>query len=103
MHWAQSWLKAVCTPQEARLMLPKPDKTTTALSDEGSDLSALLNEQPAVDQDTATAQVLEAFHHQANLNSLAVLDGGGRPIGIVHRHSLSDALLKPFATDLFAR
>lgn len=84
-------------------MLPKPDNTTTALSDEGSDLSALLNEQPAVDQDTATAQVLEAFHHQANLNSLAVLDGGGRPIGIVHRHSLSDALLKPFATDLFAR
>ncbi|MBJ3774024.1 diguanylate cyclase, partial [Klebsiella pneumoniae] len=26
-----------------------------------------------------------------------------QPVGIVHRHSLSEALLKPFATDLFAR
>ena len=60
-------------PQEARLMLPKPDNATLALNDEGSDLSALLNEQPAVDQDTATAQVLESFRRQANLNSLAVL------------------------------
>ena len=90
-------------PQEARLMLPKTDNAATALNDEGSDLSALLNEQPAVDQETATAQVLESFRRQANLNSLAVLDGCGRPVGIVHRHSLSDALLKPFATDLFAR
>jgi len=32
-----------------------------------------------------------------------VLDEQGQPCGIVHRHSLSDALLKPFATDLFAR
>ncbi len=90
-------------PQEARLMLPKPDNSNIALSEEGSDLSALLNEQPAVNQDTATAQVLESFRRQANLNSLAVLDGRDRPVGIVHRHSLSDALLKPFATDLFAR
>ncbi|PHN24042.1 bifunctional diguanylate cyclase/phosphodiesterase [Pseudomonas sp. ICMP 460] len=90
-------------PQEARQMLPKPDTANLALSDEGTDLSALLNEQPAVDQDTATAQVLEAFRRQANLNSLAVLDKRGHPIGIVHRHSLSDVLLKPFGTDLFAR
>jgi hypothetical protein len=62
-------------PQEARLMLPKTDNANTALNDDGSDLSALLNEQPAVDRDTATAQVLEAFRRQANLNSLAVLDG----------------------------
>jgi diguanylate cyclase (GGDEF)-like protein len=52
---------------------------------------------------TPTATVLEAFRRQANLNSLAVLDEQGQPCGIVHRHSLSDALLKPFATDLFAR
>jgi hypothetical protein len=35
-------------PQEARLMLPKTDNANTALNDEGSDLSALLNDQPAV-------------------------------------------------------
>nr|WP_314533487.1 bifunctional diguanylate cyclase/phosphodiesterase [uncultured Pseudomonas sp.] len=98
----------LCRPQEqpprdARTMLPKHESNTVALHDEGCDLSALLNEQPAVARDTPTATVLEAFRRQANLNSLAVLDAQGRPCGIVHRHSLSDALLKPFATDLFAR
>ena len=98
----------LCRPQEqpprdARKMLPKHDSSAVALNDEGCDLSALLNEQPAVARETPTATVLEAFRRQANLNSLAVLDAQGHPCGIVHRHSLSDALLKPFATDLFAR
>ncbi|ROL66823.1 diguanylate phosphodiesterase [Pseudomonas protegens] len=98
----------LCRPQEqpprdARAMMPKHDHTSVTLNDEGSDLSALLNEQPAVARNTPTATVLEAFRRQANLNSLAVLDEQGHPCGIVHRHSLSDALLKPFATDLFAR
>ncbi len=90
-------------PQDARSLLPKLENTSIALSEEASDLSALLIEQPAVTQGTPTATVLEAFRRQANLNSLAVLDEQERPCGIVHRHSLSDALLKPFATDLFAR
>lgn len=98
----------LCRPQEqpsqdAWAMMPKHDSTSVALNDEGSDLSALLNDQPAVARNTPTANVLEAFRRQANLNSLAVLDEQGQPCGIVHRHSLSDALLKPFATDLFAR
>ncbi|MDR6609093.1 bifunctional diguanylate cyclase/phosphodiesterase [Pseudomonas synxantha] len=98
----------LCRPQEhpprdARALMPRQDSTAVVLSEDGSDLSALLNEQPAVDRDTPTATVLEAFRRQANLNSLAVLDELGQPCGIVHRHSLSDALLKPFATDLFAR
>lgn len=98
----------LCRPQEqpprdARAMMPKHDHTSVALNDDGSDLSALLNERPAVARNTPTANVLEAFRRQANLNSLAVLDEQGQPCGIVHRHSLSDALLKPFATDLFAR
>ncbi|EJM81000.1 bifunctional diguanylate cyclase/phosphodiesterase [Pseudomonas sp. GM60] len=90
-------------PREARNLMPKQDSSAVALNDEGSDLSALLIDQPAVARDTPTATVLEAFRRQANLNSLAVLDEQGHPCGIVHRHSLSDALLKPFATDLFAR
>lgn len=98
----------LCRPQEqpprdARNLLPKLDTTPTALTEEGRDLSALLNEQPAVAMNTATADVLEAFRAQANLNSLAVLNEQQQPVGIVHRHSLSEALLKPFATDLFAR
>lgn len=98
----------LCRPQEhpprdARPLMPRQDNTAVVLNDDGSDLSALLNDQPAVARDTPTATVLEAFRRQANLNSLAVLDEHGQPCGIVHRHSLSDALLKPFATDLFAR
>ncbi|MEB0047495.1 MULTISPECIES: bifunctional diguanylate cyclase/phosphodiesterase [unclassified Pseudomonas] len=98
----------LCRPQEhpprdARNLMPKHDSNAVALNDEGSDLSPLLNDQPAVARDTPTATVLEAFRRQANLNSLAVLDDQGQPCGIVHRHSLSDVLLKPFATDLFAR
>ena len=90
-------------PREARNLMPRHDSNALVLSEEGSDLSALLNDQAAVPRETPTATVLEAFRRQANLNSLAVLDERGQPCGIVHRHSLSDVLLKPFATDLFAR
>ncbi|WP_422776206.1 bifunctional diguanylate cyclase/phosphodiesterase [Pseudomonas mediterranea] len=89
--------------RDAKALMPRQDSGAVPLSDEINDLSALLNEQPAMPHDTPTARVLEAFRRQANLNSLAVLDNQNRPCGIVHRHSLSDALLKPFATDLFAR
>ena len=98
----------LCRPQEqpprdTRAMLPKADASAATLSEEGCDLGALLNEQPAVLQSTPTARVLEAFRKQANLNSLAVLDEQSQPIGIVHRHSLSDVLLQPFATEIYAR
>lgn len=98
----------LCRPQEfpprdARALLPKIDPAAATLTEDTSDLSALLNEQPAVVQTTPTATVLEAFRKQANLNSLAVLDEQHQPIGIVHRHSLSDVLLQPFATELYAR
>jgi diguanylate cyclase (GGDEF)-like protein len=92
-----------CPPRDARAMLPKIDPCAATLSEETSDLSALLNALPAVVQTTPTATVLEAFRKQANLNSLAVVDEQHQPIGIVHRHSLSDVLLKPFATELYAR
>ncbi|WP_422416266.1 bifunctional diguanylate cyclase/phosphodiesterase [Pseudomonas sp. GZD-222] len=84
-------------------MLGSPVREVQTLIEDSGNLAALLNEQPAVPQDTPTAQVLELFRRQANLNSLAVLNERRQPCGIVHRHSLSDALLKPFATDLFAR
>ena len=90
-------------PREARNILPELDRTDSLANEEQADLRALLLEQPAVASDTPISVVLEAFHCQANLNSLAVLDEHNQPVGIVHRHALSDALLKPFATDLFAR
>ncbi|MBM7059704.1 EAL and GGDEF domain-containing protein [Pseudomonas sp. UL073] len=98
----------ISRPQETPLrdahnLLPKLQANSPPLGEEGCDLSALLNEQPAVQHDRPVAEVLEAFRSQANLNSLAVLDEQQQPVGVVHRHSLSEALLKPFATDLLAR
>ena len=88
---------------EAQQLLPLLEARPGALQDEGCDLSALLNQQPAVQAEQTIGEVLAAFRAQANLNSMAVLDEQQQPIGIVHRHSLTDALLKPFATDLLAR
>lgn len=90
-------------PRSIQNVLPSQTNVSQTLNEESSDLEALLIDQPAVMGDTPTALVLESFRRQANLNSLAVLDANQRPCGIVHRHAFSDALLKPFATDLFAR
>lgn len=90
-------------PSDAYQLLPKYRNTPAPLNETSGDLGALLNSQPAVGVQTPIAEVLEAFRAQANLNSLAVLNEQQQPVGIVHRHSLSETLLKPFAADLFAR
>ncbi|MEI0548641.1 hypothetical protein R1N68_28920, partial [Klebsiella sp. 72742] len=66
-------------------------------------LSALLIQQPAMSADRPVAEMLEAFRLQPNLNSIAVLDTDARPVGVIHRNLISEALLKPYATDLLAR
>ncbi|HBN7912259.1 TPA: EAL and GGDEF domain-containing protein [Pseudomonas aeruginosa] len=88
---------------DVQQMLPSAGAPSQSSSDEHGDLRALLLEQRAVDVRTSTQEVVEIFRRQANLNSLAILDEEGRPIGIVHRHALTDALLRPFACDLFLR
>lgn len=97
----------LCRPQEvpprdALNLLPNTT-TSSPLSEDTSDLRGLLNQQRAVATGTPTTEVLEMFRTQANLNSLAILDETLQPVGIVHRHSLAEALLKPFANELFAR
>lgn len=90
-------------PRDASSLLPTPSSLSNGLGEESGDLRGLLNPQRAVDLSTPTAEVLEIFRAQASLNSLAVLNEAQQAVGIVHRHSLSEALLKPFATELFAR
>jgi EAL domain-containing protein (putative c-di-GMP-specific phosphodiesterase class I)/GGDEF domain-containing protein len=90
-------------PRDASSLLPAPGSLSNSLDEEGSNLRSLLNPQRAVALSTPTAEVLEIFRAQASLNSLAVLNEAQQAVGIVHRHSLSEALLKPFATELFAR
>jgi diguanylate cyclase (GGDEF)-like protein len=97
----------LCRPQEqpprdAISLLPSAT-TSGPLSEEASDLRGLLNPQQAVPLSTPTSEVLEMFRAQANLNSLAVLNEAREPAGIVHRHSLAEALLKPFANELHSR
>jgi diguanylate cyclase (GGDEF)-like protein len=97
----------LCRPQEqpprdTTNLLPSVT-TSSTLNEDVSDLRGLLNPQQAVALSTPTSEVLEMFRAQANLNSLAVLNEAQQPAGIVHRHSLSEALLKPFANELFAR
>lgn len=97
----------LCRPQEvppgdAANLLPSTSGSSS-LGEDVSDLRDLLNPQHAVDLDTPISKVLEMFSAQANLNSLAVLNEAQQPVGIVHRHSLADTLLRPFANELFAR
>lgn len=77
--------------------------STPPLQEPDQNLRSLLVQQTAVSHSLAVNEVLNLFRQQANLNSLAVLDEEQRPAGIIHRNSLSDALLRPFATDLLAR
>ncbi|MCJ8170093.1 EAL domain-containing protein [Pseudomonas sp. A3.4] len=69
----------------------------------GPSLHALLQAQPGVLHSATTCDVLERFQRQPALNSLAVIDEANRPVGIIHRHALSEVLIKPYASDLFAR
>lgn len=85
------------------VFLPSTGYNDDALNEESPDLSALLLKQAAVAASRPVADVLEMFRIQANLNSIAVIDAMDAPVGVVHRSLLSDALLKPFATDLLSR
>jgi len=49
------------------------------------------------------SQVLQRFQQQPSLNSLAVLDDNDMPVGTVHCHALSQAMLKQYAHELHGR
>ncbi|MFT6463425.1 bifunctional diguanylate cyclase/phosphodiesterase [Halopseudomonas sp.] len=66
-------------------------------------LDSLLIVVPGVHQSETVSQVLARFHQQASLNSLAILNDANEPVGTVHCHSLSQTMLKPFATELHGR
>ncbi|NRH26622.1 bifunctional diguanylate cyclase/phosphodiesterase [Pseudomonas sp. MS19] len=90
-------------PRDAGTILPREDSAADHTSEASCGLQELLHPQKAIRQHTTTCQVLDAFRADSTLNTLAVLDDQDQPIGIVHRHSLSEALLKPFAAEIFTR
>lgn len=88
---------------DAAVLLPRFSDRDETLDENHPDLSPLVLKQSSVTLSHPISEVLEMFRLQANLNSIAVLDAMNTPVGIVHRSLLSEALLKPFATDLLAR
>ncbi len=88
---------------DAAVLLPAVDNRDETSDETHPDLSVLVMKQSAVTTSHPIVDVLELFRLQVNLNTIAVLDAMNMPIGVVHRSLLSDALLKPFATDLMAR
>lgn len=88
---------------DAAVLLPAADNRDETSDENHPDLSVLVMKQSAVTTSHPIVDVLELFRLQVNLNTIAVLDAMNVPIGVVHRSLLSDALLKPFATDLMAR
>ncbi len=88
---------------DANVLLPNASTREDALSDDQPGLSDLVLKQSAIATTHPAGEVLAMFRQQPSLNSVAVLDETGAPVGIVHRNLLSEALLKPFATDLLTR
>lgn len=66
-------------------------------------LDSLLITVAGVHESETVSQVLARFQQQASLNSLAVLNDAMEPVGTVHCHSLSQAMLRPFFSELYGR
>ena len=88
-------------PKELASQLPSLSGQTWI--NDNTPLSELLIEAKALLQTTSVQQVQQHLQQTLSVNSVAVLDQAQRPVGIVHRQGLSDALLKPYANELLAR
>lgn len=80
-----------CPPRDGLNLLLQAYSETKAPRTVLDEAQALLIEQPALMLDSTAEQVLNAFDAHTDGNSLAVLDEGGKPCGIIHRHGLSPA------------
>lgn len=87
---------------KARRLLPEA-QPSGFLAQEHITLASLLTPLPGVWSQAPIAQVLEQFRNTPELNSIAVLDSDEQPIGILHRHLLSNTLLQPFALEVLGR
>jgi len=88
----------LCRPQEhpprdARALLPVLDPSAGGFCEVVGDLALLMNTQPVVSESTPLVDVLELFRRHGSLQALAIVDVRHRPIGVVHRHALSDLRL----------
>ena len=66
-------------------------------------IHSLLLPIPGVPDDTKVQTVLDSFQQQPTLNTLAIINEQGHPVGAVQRHALSHIMLKPFAQEIHSR
>ena len=64
------------------------------------ELGALAAPIDALQADTPARQAYEAFSSHASLYALAVVDGGGHPVGLLNRFKFLEELSRPFGRDL---
>ncbi|MEX0739674.1 MAG: bifunctional diguanylate cyclase/phosphodiesterase [Pseudohongiella sp.] len=83
------------------VLLAKLTLDDTPAHDPG--LNSLVISVAGVHVSEKVSQVLQRFQQQPSLNSLAVLDDFNVPVGTVHCHALSQAMLKQYAHELHGR
>ncbi len=104
VDWVQGyWLgrpepEPVAKPHELLAKLNLEDRQAP---DPG--LHSLIIDVAGVNASDKVSQVLQRFQQQPSLNSLAVLDDNNVPVGTVHCHALSQAMLKQYAHELHGR
>ncbi|MBC53730.1 MAG: diguanylate phosphodiesterase [Gammaproteobacteria bacterium] len=104
VDWVQGyWLGRPDTAPvaDAQGLLAKLNLEESPASDPG--LHSLIIDVAGVHVSEKVSQVLQRFQQQPSLNSLAVLDDDNMPVGTVHCHALSQAMLKQYAHELHGR
>lgn len=104
VDWVQGyWLgrPEIVPVANAQALQAKLDLEESPASDAG--LHSLIIDVEGVHVSEKVSQVLQRFQQQPSLNSLAVLDDDNMPVGTVHCHALSQAMLKQYAHELHGR
>lgn len=104
VDWVQGyWLGRPETAPvvNTQALLAKLNLEESQASDPG--LHSLIIDVGGVHVSDKVSQVLQRFQQQPSLNSLAVLDDDNVPVGTVHCHALSQAMLKQYAHELHGR
>jgi len=105
VDWVQGyWLgrpQEVPAVDHAELQQKCLAQATTSAVDVG--LQRLVIPLAAVGHRECVMDVVQRFQQQPSLNSLAVTDDDGYPLGLVHCNDLSQSLLKPYARELYGK
>lgn len=104
VDWVQGYWLGRPAPEPVanpHILLAKLNLEDPQAHDPG--LHSLVIDVVGVHASEKVTQVLQRFQQQPSLNTLAVLDDSNTPVGTVHCHALSQAMLKQYAHELHGR